>query len=233
MGSGILYSVAVPIGNSEDLSLRAKTILMNADFIACEDTRKARDMLRRAGIETSARLLSHHSHNEKASADGLIHELKNGRSVALVSDAGTPRVSDPGFSLVQAAFLNSVTVSPVPGPSALTAMISVAPLAVEPLVFLGFLPVKPGKRDKQIEKFAGLGVTLGLYESVHRIQKTLDALLKIIGNKTVFIGREITKVHEEFFTGTLVDAIEWAKNGKKGEFCLLVDTRDPKNGPNT
>ncbi len=217
---GALYSVALPIGNADDLSLRARYILENTDFIACEDTRKARDLFRRSGISTHARLLVHNPFSETSSAEGLIKLLGQGETGALISDAGTPRLSDPGSRILKLCFEHNVRVIPVPGPSALTALVSVTPFSVDPLLFLGFLSPKSGRRQNELKKYLDFEGAIALFESVHRIEKTLADIAEIFGDGEILIGREITKTHEEFHLGRISTAAGWAK-GKQGEFALI------------
>lgn len=222
--AGKLYSLAVPIGNTGDLSLRARSILETVDIVAAEDTRKFRELARRAGIETKASVYAYHSHNEKSSAQGLLDRLIGGESIVLLSDAGTPRLSDPGFALMKQAWESGIVPTPIPGPSALSALLSVSPFPGEPLLFLGFLSPKSGRRSTQLKKYSDFEGTVALYESVHRIEKLLEAL-RDWGNCPVLIGREMTKDYEEFFLGTLEEALQWIP-GKKGEFSLLIDKRE-------
>lgn len=220
MNPGVLYSVAVPIGNAADLSERARLVLASVDFIACEDTRKALDLFRRANITTTARLLVHNPASEGNSADGLIKLLKEGRSIALVSDAGTPRLSDPGARILRLCYGNGIRMVPVPGPAALTALISVTPFSVDPLLFLGFLSPKSGRRQNELKKYLLFEGAIALYESVHRIEKCLADIAEIFPQAEILIGREITKTHEEFYLGKTADAVAWA-HGKQGEFALI------------
>ena len=226
---GILYSVALPIGHALDITERARQILSQVEVIASEDTRKTRDWLRRCGINTEARLLAYHGMNEVQSAKGILISLKEGKSVALVSDAGTPRLSDPGYQLMRAAWEENIRVVPIPGPAALTALISVSPLPVEPLLFLGFTSPKPGRRLNQLARYNDFEGTVVFYESVHRIEKLLEALKESWGDIPVLIGRELTKEHEELFWGDLGEAIDWVQ-GKKGEFVLLVRKKTLNSG---
>ena len=220
LGSGTLYSVAIPIGNSGDITARAKEILTTVDFIACEDTRKAHDLFRRAGISTGARLLVHNPFSEASSADGLIKLLLSGQRGALISDAGTPRLSDPGARILKLCYENHVPVIPVPGASALTALVSITPFSVDPLLFLGFLSPKSGRRQNELKKYLEFEGAIACYESVHRIEKCLTDIEAVFPNAEILIGREMTKTHEEFFLGSITKAAIWAK-GKQGEFALI------------
>jgi len=218
--TGTLYSVAVPIGNAADISERAKNTLAAVDYIACEDTRKAHDLFKRAGIATRAKLLVHNPAREAQSAEGLIPLLQNGANIALISDAGTPRLSDPGSRILRLAHENQIRIVPVPGPAALTALISVTPFSVDPLVFLGFLSPKSGRRQNELKIYLTFEGAIALYESVHRIEKTLADIALIFPNAEILIGREMTKTHEEFFLGRIEDAVLWSAN-KQGEFALI------------
>lgn len=218
--SGILYSVAVPIGHSDDLTTRARKILSDVDFIACEDTRKAMDLFRRANITTRARLFIHNPVSEANSAEGLIRLLAGGQSGAIISDAGTPRLSDPGARILRLCYENKIRVIPVPGPAALTALVSITPFSVDPLLFLGFLSPKSGRRQNELKKYQDFEGAIAIYESVHRIEKTLADIAVVFPSAEILIGREMTKTHEEFFLGKVEDAVTWSQ-GKQGEFALI------------
>jgi len=221
VSQGILYSVAMPIGNVADFSHRAAETLAAADIIACEDTRKLKDWLRRTGTTSQARFLAYHSHNESASAQGLVKLLLAGKNVSLVTDAGTPNVSDPGYRLIRACMEAGIQVKPVPGASSLTAILSISPFGANPMLFLGFLSPKSGKRVKTLSNYTDFKGVIAIFESVHRISALLADLYASWGNLNAFIGREMTKKHEEFFWGDLEGAIEWC-NAKQGEFVILV-----------
>jgi len=220
VNSGVLYTVALPIGNSADMTVRAKEILSTVDFIACEDTRKTLDLFRRAAVESRAKLLVHNPFSEAKSAEGLIRLLQEGKSVALVSDAGTPRLSDPGSRILRLCYDARIRIVPIPGPAALTALISVTPFSVDPLVFLGFLSPKSARRQNELKKYITFDGAIALYESVHRIEKCLADIATIFPQAEILIGREMTKTHEEFFLGSVESAVLWAK-GKHGEFALV------------
>ena len=226
--SGILYCVAVPIGNPGDITSRAVDTLRMVDIIACENTNKLKDLLKRAGIETQARFLAYYSYNEQESAKGLLAKLLEGQSIALVTAAGTPRISDPGYHLVRGAYENDIRVTPVPGPAAFATAMSIAPIPVDPFLFLGFISPKPGKRDNTLAKYDNFEGTVCFYESIHRIQKLLMAILAKWGDLECFIARELTKQHENLFWGSLSEAIDWVSQ-KKGEFVLLVHKKDSIN----
>lgn len=221
---GTLYIVATPIGNLEDMSARARRVLGEVDLIAAEDTRHSGKLLQHFGITTP--LLSLHEHNETQRVQRLLEELRSGRSVALISDAGTPLISDPGYELVRAAHAAGITVSPVPGPSALTAALSAAGLPTDRFVFEGFLPARGAARRARLEALAGEPRTLVFYESVHRLADSLDDMRSVLGAaRHAVLAREISKLHEAFHAGTLQDLAGWARTKAfpgRGEFVLLV-----------
>jgi len=226
---GTLYSIGIPIGNIRDLSLRAIDLLGSVDIIACEQTPKLKDLLKRASIISKAKFFSYYSYNEKNSSEGIINALLSGLSVAVVSSAGTPRVSDPGYDLVKKAYLNKIQVVPVPGPSAITAIMSIAPIPVDPLIFVGFISPKEGKRRSTIIKYNSLEATVCFYESVHRIEKLLKEILLQWGDVEVFIAREMTKPYESSYWGTVSGSISWLDSNKKGEFVVLVHKKALSN----
>lgn len=219
--SGVLYIVAVPIGNPKDLTLRAVETFKSVDIIACENTRKFLDLKSRAGFDTGATLMAYYSYNEQQSSDGLIKKLLEGNNIAMVSDAGTPRVSDPGFHIIRKAYENKIPVKAIPGASGLTASMSIAPIPVDPVLFLGFISPKPGRRTNTLAQYNEFSGTICLYESVHRIIKLLTSIQELWGNVETFIVRELTKQHEEVFWGNLENAIDWTKN-KRGEFIVFI-----------
>lgn len=219
---GNLYSVAVPIGNVDDLSRHARETLEKADIIACENATKLKDLLRRAQIDTKARFLTYHSHNEKISAKGLVELLAAGKDVALVVSAGTPRISDPGYHIVRSAYESNIRVRAVPGASAMAAAMSICPLPVDPFLFLGFISPKSGRRDNILKKYGDFEGTVGFYESVHRIDKLLEAILANWGDVEAFVVRELTKQHENIYWGSLSASLDWLKENKKGEFVVFV-----------
>ncbi len=202
---GTLYIVATPIGNLEDITLRALRILKEVDLIAAEDTRHTKMLLTHYGIQKP--LTSYHEHNEKTKSSQLIHRLKEGCRVALVSDAGTPLLSDPGFRLVQEAIRAEAQVIPVPGPSALTAVLSASGLPTASFAFEGFLPAKKAQRRKTLTGLREEERTLVFYEVPHRMQESLRDILEILGDREIVLGREVTKVHEEFLRGSVSQLI--------------------------
>jgi 16S rRNA (cytidine1402-2'-O)-methyltransferase len=222
--SGTLFVVATPIGNLEDLSPRARQTFAEVDLIAAEDTRHTGRLLSHLGVKT--RQIALHEHNEARAAQALIEQLKDGKSVALASDAGTPLVSDPGFRLVQAAHASGITVSPVPGPSAVTAALSVSGLPTDRFVFEGFPPAKPAARRKWLRARATDGRTLLFFEAVHRIGATLADMVELFGaDRDAFIGREMTKLHEQLRHATLGELLNEVGDGTivlKGEFVIAV-----------
>lgn len=222
--AGTLYVVATPIGNLADLSPRALETLRKADAICAEDTRHTRQLLAHHGVERP--LLALHEHNEADLAGKLVERLRGGDTLALVSDAGTPLVSDPGFRLVRAARAAGVRVSPVPGPSALVAALSVAGLPSDRFVFEGFLPAKAAARRERLSRLAGEPRTLLFYESAHRIEATLaDMAAAFGGDRPAVLARELTKLFETVLDGgldALAARVAADPNQRKGEFVLLV-----------
>lgn len=226
--SGTLFVVATPIGNLEDLSPRARQTLAAVDLIAAEDTRHTGRLLSHFGVKT--RLLALHEHNEEQRAEKLIEALQSGKSVALVSDAGTPLVSDPGFRIVRAAHDAGIAVSPIPGPSALTAALSVAGLATDRFCFEGFLPAKSRARREALQALASESRTIVFYESVHRVRESLADMVEAFGeNRVAFIGRELTKLHEQCISASLRDLLAQLESGDiaaKGEYVIAVAGSD-------
>lgn len=222
--AGVLHVVATPIGNLADLSPRALSTLRGVAAICAEDTRHTRQLLAHHGVEQS--LVALHEHNEAGVAERLVARLLAGESLALVSDAGTPLVSDPGFRLVAAARAAGVKVSPVPGPSALIAALSVAGLPSDRFAFEGFLPAKAGARRERLSRLAGEPRTLIFYEASHRIEETLaDAVAAFGGDRPAAVARELTKLFETVLDGTLADLharVAADADQRKGEFVLLV-----------
>ena len=220
---GVLYVVATPIGNLEDISARALRILGEVDLIAAEDTRTTRKLLTRYGLHV--RMVSLFDANVRRRIPQLLKELGDGKQIALVSEAGTPVISDPGALLVRAAAEAGHTVTPIPGPTAIAALLSVAGMPADKFTFLGFLPRKAGQRRKLIESIAEQPWTTVFYESPHRIIATLEALRETLGDRNLVIGREMTKLHEEIFRGTLSEAIEHFQK-PRGEFTVAVAVAD-------
>ena len=222
---GCLYVVATPIGNLEDISLRALRILKEVDAIACEDTRQTAKLL--SHFDISKRLVSYHEHNEITRAAEIVIELEQGAKVALVSDAGTPAISDPGYRLVSLCLRHGIRVVPVPGASAFVAALAASGMPIEEFVFAGFLPSRPTERRKALRELAAEPRTLALYEAPHRLLDTLEDALEILGNRPAVIAREVTKLYEEFVRGHLEDLVEAArKKPPRGEITLLIGPPD-------
>ena len=223
--SGTLYLVATPIGNLEDITFRAVRLLKEADLIACEDTRQTRKLLDHYGIAKPT--VSYHEHNEAERAPELTAKLLDGTTVALVSDAGMPLISDPGYRLVRAAIDNGIRVEAVPGASAVSTALAASGLATDSFYFGGFLPAKSGQRLRTLEALKDETATLIFYEAPHRIVETLAAIEQALGNRPVVVARELTKLHEEFLRGTAseVRAALDTRETVKGEITLLIGKR--------
>lgn len=220
---GVLYVVGTPLGNLEDLSDRARRTLAAADLIAAEDTRHTRGLLSSIGLKRA--LIAYHEHNESRQTPRLLEALANGKSIALVSDAGTPLISDPGFELVSAALAAGIRVVCIPGPSALTAALSICGLPTDRFVFEGFLPRRGGPRRERLEFLAQEARTMVFYEAVHRIAATMTDLIATFGpDRRAALARELTKLHESLATGTLAEIAGQLGDGipLKGEFVLVV-----------
>ena len=218
----MLRLVATPIGNLEDITYRAVRLLRESDLIACEDTRQTRKLLDHYGIHTPT--ISYHEHNEMERAAELAARLAGGASIALVSDAGMPLVSDPGYRVVRAAIDAGIQVEPVPGPSASLAALAASGLATDAFRFGGFLPHKSGQRLKLLESLADEQATVIFYEAPHRILASLEAIEQALGPRPVVVARELTKIHEEFLRGTAAEvrAQLAARDAVKGEITLLI-----------
>jgi len=218
---GTLYLVATPIGNLEDMSPRAIRILHEASLIAAEDTRHTGNLLKHFEIQTS--LTSYFEHNKLSKLDFILDKLSSG-DVALVSDAGTPAINDPGYELVRAALASGFDVRPVPGPSAPVAALSVSGLPTDSFLYLGYLPHKNTERRKFVGQIANLSYTLIFLESPHRILESLEDLLATLGDRRICVAREMTKMFEEYWRGTLSGAVEYFKSKEaRGEFTLVVE----------
>jgi 16S rRNA (cytidine1402-2'-O)-methyltransferase len=219
-----LYVVATPIGNLEDVTLRALRVLREVDLIACEDTRRTRILLSHHGIATPT--TSYFEHNKLRKGPELVRRLLEGRTLALVTDAGTPGISDPGFLLVREARAAGIPVVPVPGPSAVVAALSAAGVPADRFVFDGFLPIKPGRRLNRLRALRELETTVVLYESPHRVVATLEAIREVFGDVKVVLARELTKQFEEIVAATPSDHLErLAATPPRGEFTLVVTSR--------
>jgi 16S rRNA (cytidine1402-2'-O)-methyltransferase len=219
---GHLYVVATPIGNLADLTDRARAILGAVDVVACEDTRTTGSLLTRLGYRKD--LVAYHDHNETEMAERLADQIAAGKSIAVVSDAGTPALSDPGFRVVRACRKRGLPVVPVPGPSALVAVLSASGLPTNGFLYVGFLPAKSAARISFFEKYRDFDYTLALYESCHRIDKAVDEIVATLGPaRVICVAKEVTKLHETFFVGAAGEVqARLAKASLKGEFVLLI-----------
>src|SRR5580698_3928765 len=226
---GTLYLVATPIGNLEDITLRALRVLKEVDQIACEDTRHTLKLLNHYEIHKP--LVSYHEHNEITRAAELVHALEQGASIALVSDAGMPLVSDPGHRLVSLAIRHHVPVVPIPGASALVAALAASGLPNEEFLFVGFLPARSGERRRALERLRIEDRTLIFYEAPHRIAESVADAKEILGDRTACIAREVTKMHEEFRRGLLSEIGESLRERPaKGEITLLIGPGEAARG---
>ncbi len=217
--SGILYIVGTPIGNLEDITLRALRILREVDLIACEDTRRTRKLLSRYSIHIP--LTSYFVHNEIVKADFLIKRLKEGKNIALVSDAGMPGISDPGYFIIQKALKENISIIPIPGPTAFIPSLVVSGLPTDSFVFEGFLPSKKKARCDKLRELKSEKRTIIFYEAPHRLVVTLKDILEILGDREVSLTRELTKKFEETFRGKISEAIEKFVK-PKGEFTIIL-----------
>jgi 16S rRNA (cytidine1402-2'-O)-methyltransferase len=218
-----LFIVATPIGNLEDVSFRAIRILKEADLIACEDTRYTAKLLTHYGIETPK--ISYHEFNEESRTLQLIQMLREGKNVALVSDSGTPLISDPGYRLVSSCREEGIQAIPIPGPSAALAALVGSGLPSDSFFFAGFLPARSSMRRRRLEQLSTVPATLIFYESPHRILSCLEDMMAIFGPRKASIGREITKIHEEFMSGSLPELLNILQQRPKiqGEFVLVIE----------
>ena len=221
--AGTLYLIATPIGNLEDITHRAVRLLGQVDVIACEDTRHTKKLLNHYGINT--RTISYHEHNERERSRELIERLKSGADVAVVSDAGTPGISDPGFRLARIAIDSDVQVVPVPGASALISALVASGLPTDEFFFGGFLPARSGARRARLAELRSLPATLIFYEGPHRIAATLKDALEILGERQAVVARELTKMHEEIARGSLSElaARFSSPESARGEMVLIID----------
>ncbi len=229
MSTGILYIVATPIGNLEDITLRALRVLKEVDVIAAEDTRHSLRLLNHYGI--SKQLVSYWGEKEKVKAEETISLLKAGKNVALISDAGTPGIADPGSVLIRRAWEEGIRVEPVPGPSAAVAALSVSGFSTEEFIFSGFLPAKQSRRKKLLEELSREKRTLVFYEAPHRILESFDDIAEIFGDRNTFLVREMTKLHEELMRGDAVGVRKRLESAvTAGEYVIVVEgRRDEKN----
>lgn len=220
---GKLYLVGTPIGNLEDITLRAIRILQSVDLIAAEDTRRTGKLLQHLAISTPQ--ISYNEHNHHSRIQELINRLQQGASLALVTDAGMPSISDPGVELVQAAIAHQISVIPIPGPTAVISALAASGLPTDRFIFEGFLPLKQSDRQARLELFRSETKTIVLYEAPHRILKTLQDLLAVVGDRReIVLARELTKIHEEFWRGNIGEAIDLYTNERqpKGEYTLVI-----------
>lgn len=220
--AGSLYLVPTPIGNLEDMSFRAIRILKECDVIAAEDTRNTKKLCNYFEIDTF--VVSYHEHNKETSGEKLLERIEKGETVALVSDAGMPCISDPGYEIVREAVDRGIAVIPLPGANAaLTALIA-SGLIPQPFYFYGFLSRSKKDKRKELETLSKQNSTLIFYESPHRLKETLKEMKEILGNRSIVLSRELTKKFEEFIRGTIEEALEWSDEGEvRGEFCLVVE----------
>jgi 16S rRNA (cytidine1402-2'-O)-methyltransferase len=219
--SGTLFVVATPIGNLEDITLRALRVLREADLVACEDTRRTRALLTHFDIHKPT--VSYYEQNKLTRGPQLLRDLADGRTIALVTDAGTPGISDPGILLVRKARAQGIRVVPIPGPAAVVTALSASGLAADGFVFDGFLPVKPGKRLNRLRALREMGTTVVLYESPHRIVAALGAIGEVFGEVELVLARELTKQYEEIVTATpAVHLARLAAAAPRGEFTLVI-----------
>lgn len=220
--AGTLYIVSTPIGNLRDMTYRAVDVLKQADVIACEDTRRTGRLLKEFGIES--RLISYHDHIEAEKAEEIGELLKAGASVAIVSDAGTPGIADPGFRAVNKALEVGAAVIPIPGPAAFVTALSVSGIPTDTIYFGGFLPSKKGERVRKLAEAKEIPATLVFYETPHRIEQSLEDCLDVLGDRDAALARELTKLHEECLRGTLSELLDHVVSGSpKGEMVLVID----------
>jgi len=230
---GVLFIVSTPIGNREDITLRALRILKGADLIAAEDTRRTGLLLKHFGIQTP--LTSYFEGNESKKKDFILSKLTQGERVALVSDAGTPGISDPGFRLIQTTIEHQIPIVPIPGASAVIAALSVSGLPTDAFVFRGFLPHKTRKRRDLLEELADVRETLIVYESPHRISETLKDMYEVLGDRKIVLTRELTKIYEEVLRGKVSEIrLQIGERKLKGEITLVISgkTKHEKHSQN-
>ncbi len=220
MEKGILYLVATPIGNLEDITLRAIKILKEVDLIAAEDTRQTLKLLNH--LEISKPLISYHRHNEEVKTDILIKKLNDGENIAIVTDAGTPAISDPGEEIVKEAIKNNIKVVPIPGACALINALIASGLDTKEFSFYAFLPLNKKLRKEKLEEIKNDGKTAIIYEAPHRLISTLNEIKELLGNRDIVIAKELTKIHETFIRGKIEEIIEKIEN-PKGEYIILIN----------
>ena len=217
---GVLYIVATPIGNLEDITLRAIRVLKEVDFIAAEDTRHTLKLLNHLNI--SKPMISYHRHNEEIRVEGLIKELKEGKNIAVVSDAGTPGICDPGETIIKKCIEENIKIVPIPGACAMINALIVSGIDTDEFTFLGFLPLNKKNRNNKLEEIKNSNKTIILYEAPHKLKNTLNDLKNILENRKIVIAREITKIHEEYIRGTVEEIIGIIDN-LKGEIIIIIE----------
>ena len=223
---GQLFVIGTPIGNLEDITLRAISTLKNVDIILAEDTRNSKKILNAHNIDT--KMMSYHDHSSEKEIKKIVDFLLDGKQLALISDAGTPTISDPGYRLIRDCIRNEIGIVPIPGVSSITAAISVSGLPSDSFTFVGFLPQKKG-RLKKIKELQKLDNTIILFESPFRLEKTLNQLLEHLGDRAVVVGRELTKLYEEVIRGNLSDIImHFSKSKVKGEIVIMIGKDDDR-----
>lgn len=220
---GILYIVATPIGNLEDITLRAIRILKEVDIIAAEDTRHTLKLLNH--LEISKPMISYHRHNEEIKTDELINKLLEGKNIALVSDAGTPVISDPGEEIVKVALQNDIKVIPIPGPCALITALTSSGIDAKEFAFLGFLPLNKKNRKEKLSQIEKQEITSILYEAPHKLKQTLEELKDITKERKIVLAKELTKIHEEYVSGTAEQLLELVKE-PKGEYVIIIEKNE-------
>ena len=224
--TGQLFVVGTPIGNLEDVTLRAISTLQSVDLVLAEDTRNSKKLLDAHKIKT--KMISYHEHSNDKEIKKIIDLLLEGKDLALISDAGTPTISDPGYGLIRDCIKHDIVIVPIPGVSAITAAMSVSGLPSDSFTFVGFLPQKKG-RLKKIELLKNIENTIILFESPYRLEKTLNQLLEHLGNRSVVVGRELTKLYEEVIRGNLTDVIKYFSKSKvKGEIVIMIGKDDDR-----
>jgi 16S rRNA (cytidine1402-2'-O)-methyltransferase len=224
--SGQLFVVGTPIGNLEDITHRAVSTLKSVEIILAEDTRNSKKLLNAHKIET--KMISYHEHSSEKEIEKIIDLLLKGKDLALISDAGTPTISDPGYGLIRNCIKHDIIIVPIPGVSAITAAMSVSGLPSDSFTFIGFLPQKKG-RLKKIEQLNNIENTVILFESPYRLEKTLNQLLENLGNRPVVVGRELTKLYEEVIRGNLSEVIKYFSKSKvKGEIVIMIGKDDDR-----
>lgn len=231
--AGCLHVVATPIGNLNDVSCRAAKVLAEVETIAAEDTRRTATLLRHLGV-AARRLLPLHDHNEGQAAPRLVERLRAGESVALVTDAGLPLIADPGFELVRRCWEAGVKVVPVPGASAVTALLSVCPLPADRVQFVGFPPSRRGARERELQRLCRASAAALFFEAPHRMEATLAAVASLAPQRRLFVGREMTKKYEAYYCGSAAEVLDELRSGNavKGEFaCLLESLRSEAAAP--